>query len=271
MKLVFKILTVALSLTVFGVAQSAADENKDKKLKQLEALLQTYIQENISLTQKVNTLEQKIRAAANLLNTSLEKTLVDKPESQSLGTEQKTNDTPVNLSSEQKCKLDLANCRKFDLCKTATFRLNGKTQWKVDRYKIFVDEAKRRGFSCGVKTTNNASKKKISVPTPEPTTEKKLRFEWDNSCKSPARLSSAKGLLWHGMTSPVRPGVSYDIQVQGTIQSKNMSITIENSKIIMYQIVTNTYGNKYRVTQKIVSKGGAGVIQDKTYTLIECN
>ena len=70
MKLVFKILTVAFSLTVFGVAQSAADENKDKKLKQLEALLQTYIQENISLTQKVNTLEQKIRAAANLLNKS---------------------------------------------------------------------------------------------------------------------------------------------------------------------------------------------------------
>ena len=72
------------------------------------------------------------------------------------------------------------------------------------------------------------------------------------------------------MTSVMSAGVSYDIHVDGTIHSKNMSIIIESSKVIVYQIITNTYGNKYRVTEKIVFKG-VGVIKDETYTLIECN
>ena len=336
-----KLLILTLTLVGFSVGHTVAEDIRDKKIQQLETLLEAYIEENRELKQRLKENEPVLQDSTSSLNAATSKKSID------------------SKPSNPNCEQNPSKCNEKQLCELASTRVIGvKRAWKSGTFQKFVDEAKSRNFNCRVtyeqqnvsqnkenkdteekarlaadaeakrkeaeekarlaaeaeaqrkaeeearlavdaevkrivaeekarlapeaveveqkatvtssKITNNTAKKKISVTTPGPTTEKKLRFESDISCKTPARLSSAKGFLWSGMTSPFLPGVSYDIQVEGTIQSKNMSITLESSKVIVYQIITNTYGNKYRVTEKIVFKG-VGVIKDETYTLVECN
>ncbi len=56
------------------------------------------------------------------------------------------------LATKLTCDSDIVACSKEDLCAVATFRpFNQNTYiWKVGRYVDFVEEAKRRGLSCGV-------------------------------------------------------------------------------------------------------------------------
>jgi len=59
-------------------------------------------------------------------------------------------------TSKARCEADLKGCTDYDLCMTATFKVASMPKnWKLGSYKKFVDEAKRRNISCGVKSANN--------------------------------------------------------------------------------------------------------------------
>ena len=59
-------------------------------------------------------------------------------------------------TSKARCEADLKGCTDYDLCMTATFKVASMPKnWKLGSYKKFVDEAKRRNISCGVKSASN--------------------------------------------------------------------------------------------------------------------
>ena len=90
-----------------------------------------------------------------------------------------------NIKSTSKtslrCDEDISNCSDVYLCLAATFKSSGTTKWKTssDASK-FIDEAKRRGISCGVASTssvdapNSVSKKTESSPQPIKSNAQKL-------------------------------------------------------------------------------------------------
>ena len=66
----------------------------------------------------------------------------------------KTN-TFKSTRNDKVCSQDILKCTPTELCERATYTINGITGWKVGEYKKFVDEAKRRNTSCGVKSASN--------------------------------------------------------------------------------------------------------------------
>ena len=94
---------------------------------------------------------------------------------------QEVETAEVQTTALQRCEADLTGCSKEDLCDTATYGMVGMKNWKVGSYTIFVDEAKRRGLTCGVKSASNTSTQtvtpKASTPTLTPTTTAKQRCE----------------------------------------------------------------------------------------------
>ena len=55
-QVISKFLILTLTLLTFGVNPTVAEDIKDKKIQQLETLLETYIEENRILKQRLNKL-----------------------------------------------------------------------------------------------------------------------------------------------------------------------------------------------------------------------
>ena len=75
-------------------------------------------------------------------------------EVQGINQDNKTN-TFISTSNDKTCSQDVMKCTPTELCDAASYTINGITGWKVGAYKKFVDEAKRRNTSCGVKSASN--------------------------------------------------------------------------------------------------------------------
>ena len=56
----------------------------------------------------------------------------------------------VSKTPAPTCEEDITGCDAADLCDAATYGLIGAKDWKRGSFIKFVDEAKRRGLSCGV-------------------------------------------------------------------------------------------------------------------------
>ena len=66
----------------------------------------------------------------------------------------KTTNTNKNYqTSYDKCDASLTTCTEIDLCTAATLGTENNKKWKVGAYIKYVNEAKRRGLSCGVKNS----------------------------------------------------------------------------------------------------------------------
>ena len=75
---------------------------------------------------------------------------------------------PENTLVNNYCPNDVTQCDEKSLCDTATWISAGNKKWKVGAYTKFVNEAKRRGLTCGVVTGNSTSKpqtQKVTQPT----------------------------------------------------------------------------------------------------------
>ena len=121
MKLFFHICLSYFALATF----SQATDLQLQKIEKLEQLLQTYIKENEVLRYE----NQSLKAQVDGIEASI------------------SNQTTNALLN---CDTDPKGCNDQDLCEKATYGLLGERNWKVGKYVIFVDEAKRRDLSCGV-------------------------------------------------------------------------------------------------------------------------
>ena len=117
-----------ICLMYFALAtHSQSTDLQQQKIEKLEQLLQNYIKENSILRNENQALKDEINSKESLTknHTSLVKEVCD-----------------INPNA----------CLDEELCTVATYKLLGKENWKVGRYTIFVDEAKRRGLTCDVLT-----------------------------------------------------------------------------------------------------------------------
>ena len=114
---------VAIAYLTCNSLITFAEENIEQKVKQLESLLQIYIEENAELKNKIKSLSA--------------------PSFSNLGGENKR-------SLNSRCKSNASSCNTEELCALATYKLNNKTMWKKGIRKTFADEAKRRSLTCGV-------------------------------------------------------------------------------------------------------------------------
>ena len=125
-----KLVLLAFMLTTFGVTQTVAEDIKDRKIQQLETLLETYIEEIKSLKNEIKSL----RSSANF---------------------QLKNSTNNDLS----CKSNPNKCAPKELCSLATFKSGGQSYWMKGLRKVYSDAAKIRNLSCGVSTTKAQTNK----------------------------------------------------------------------------------------------------------------
>lgn len=61
------------------------------------------------------------------------------------------------------CPTDVTQCDEKSLCDTATWISAGNKKWKLGAYTQYVDEAKRRGLTCGVNTDKGNSNKSSAI------------------------------------------------------------------------------------------------------------
>ena len=133
--LISKFLILALTLLTFGVSPTVAEDIKDKKIQQLEALLGTYIEEIKGLKAKIATLE----TSEKLINENIVK--------------------PFKSST---CGTDYNQCAPKELCALATYKVDGQVKWKKGLRKAWATEAKNRNLSCGVTTAQAPTKKLVA-------------------------------------------------------------------------------------------------------------
>jgi len=67
------------------------------------------------------------------------------------------------------CKATPETCTDSNLCKYATYNVDGITRWKGPIFRILVDEAKKRGLSCSV---SSSMKVKTDAASPKSPHEK---------------------------------------------------------------------------------------------------
>ena len=122
-QVISKFLILTLTLTALGINPSVAEDIKDKKILQLESLLQTYIEEIKDLKAKIATLKSS---------------------------EKIVNENTVEPLKNSTCGTDYNQCAPKELCAEATYKLDGQVQWKRGLRKAWVTEAKKRNLSCGI-------------------------------------------------------------------------------------------------------------------------
>ena len=107
-----------------------SDESKDKRIKELEILLQSYIVEN-------NNLKDRIEKLENYIITKTEVIL------------QSSSENDVSSTS---CIQDPSRCDTIQLCKLASYNSGYKKVWRNDSWhQKYVLAAKSRNVNCGVK------------------------------------------------------------------------------------------------------------------------
>ena len=78
------------------------------------------------------------------------------------------------------CPTDVTQCDEKSLCDTATWISAGNKKWKLGAYTQYVDEAKRRGLTCGIDTNSAVIAKK---PYNKPYNEIECTVEYDQPSK----------------------------------------------------------------------------------------
>ena len=71
------------------------------------------------------------------------------------------------IDTKKKCSQDAKSCADTKLCSIATVYRSGIKKWNYNHYGVHINEAKKRGLSCGVKPTNTSKKtinKKVIYP-----------------------------------------------------------------------------------------------------------
>jgi len=71
------------------------------------------------------------------------------------------------IDTKKKCSQDAKSCVDTKLCSIATVYRSGIKKWNYNHYGVHINEAKKRGLSCGVKPTNTSKKtinKKVIYP-----------------------------------------------------------------------------------------------------------
>ncbi|MDA8853757.1 peptidoglycan-binding protein [Amylibacter sp.] len=125
---------------------SHASDMEALKIKNLEELLQTYIEENKVLREDNKNLKIQLNAS-------------------------QVSSQNSDKNAEEGCVISPHICSKEDLCENATYGMIGQKQWKIGRYTKFVDEAKRRGLGCDVISKPQEDKTDIPVNKDEVETE----------------------------------------------------------------------------------------------------
>jgi hypothetical protein len=133
-----KILLTGVFLLVNGLYSSAAAENRyEQRIQKLEELLELYFDENRVLKKMLIELEKRPNSSTN-----------------------QTAAVTTTKTPQDGCEANLQVCSEAKLCELSTYKIGSNPRgWKVGDYRKFVDEAKRRGLTCGVKTVNKTSKK----------------------------------------------------------------------------------------------------------------
>ena len=71
------------------------------------------------------------------------------------------------IDTKKKCSQDAKSCADTKLCSIATVYRSGIKKWNYNHYGVHINEAKKRGLSCGVKPPNTSKKtinKKVIYP-----------------------------------------------------------------------------------------------------------
>ena len=144
-----KLLLLTFTLATFGVGQVIANDIKDKKIEQLEILLETYIEENRELKQRLEKIESVPQNSASSDTATTPKQPIE------------------HNSAKPTCEQNLELCDRVELCKIATYKVNGAKGWKVGYFKKFADEAKRRNITCevdgGIKTAGSLCEENLTA------------------------------------------------------------------------------------------------------------
>ena len=131
-QVISKFLILTLTLLTFGVNSTVAEDIKDTKIQQLETLLETYIKENRELKERLEKIESVPQNSTSSDATTTPKQPIE------------------HNSAKPTCEQNLELCDRVELCKIATYKVNGAKSWKAGSFKKFVDEAKRRNITCEV-------------------------------------------------------------------------------------------------------------------------
>jgi hypothetical protein len=122
-QVISKFLILTLTLTTFGVNPIFAKDIKDKKILQLESLLQTYIEEIKDLKSQIQRLESF---------------------------DEIVTENTVKPLKRSTCEVNFNQCAPKELCDLATYKFNGQIKWKKGLRNAWATEAKKRNLSCGV-------------------------------------------------------------------------------------------------------------------------
>ena len=145
----FIIFIYSSSLLSDDINSTSLSDIKDKKINQLEELLQTYKKENILLRKENKELQEKIEyyKSIKIDNSKVKKiSTCDKYNFLSCGVGGSSQTASSNTVSH-----DVFGMSNDNICNIAVASNISPKNWETSsHFKKYVDEAKRRGLSCGI-------------------------------------------------------------------------------------------------------------------------